>query len=526
MKDDQGITDVVESLAGKINTIEKNITRLNKKFDENNILFEGIPELLSQIESRLNKVEDDLTFGTPPNESEIIIHIGDDGVIIPPVPSDEPWRSWDVELARPSSVEHRLEILEDKTCLLDNLPTDDDFNDFLLKLKNLEKKVSEKNRMPKPFLEILKRVKSAKRIDSKLQKIPLTHSLKAEDLVNLLQAKDFYISLKTAHEIISSLETHRLLVLEGAPGTGKTTLAGLLPRFFFPDYTYDLYTLASVHPLWSENNSIGGMCKIGEHFGPKLGKITEAVLNSIENNGCHWLVLDEINRGDVNSYLSPLLAGMNIRDGFITHDYINLFESSKAEEKILMPGRFRIIGTMNNVDKDQLFEFNAALRERTRFVKIDHPSEEEERKLIDKLILPEVIDEIISQSIILDRDKVEQHINSILDQFFIFVKRIRKISNNKPKSIFQFTDIGTRMVFDLVRSILIDAIYDSRNNNQLLSNRTIEIIDKSVANVFIERFPVQNLDLYQTMLLKVFNDEKFIMTKLALENKIEKLRFY
>src|SRR5262245_24572193 len=121
---------------------------------------------------------------------------------------------------------------------------------------------------------------------------------------------------------------------------------------------------------------------IKDRFATHLGWLSEAAIKCIESKGNHWLILDEINRGDISALLAPALDAFTPNEpGFIVHP--NLFtENEDQTGQIPLPSSFRLIGTMNSFDNDVLFDFTHALNRRIGFVRIPPLLDRDEQVLI------------------------------------------------------------------------------------------------------------------------------------------------
>ena len=117
------------------------------------------------------------------------------------------------------------------------------------------------------------------------------------------------------------------------------------------------------------------------------GKFLEAISED------KWLIIDEINRADIDKAFGPLftvLSGQDVELPYkINNNSIKIcnwdnnfskFEESKSTYYI---GRnWRIIGTMNIADKDSLFDLSYAFMRRFMFVDVDLPLKEDYLNLI------------------------------------------------------------------------------------------------------------------------------------------------
>ncbi|QCT04860.1 hypothetical protein E6C60_4155 [Paenibacillus algicola] len=95
--------------------------------------------------------------------------------------------------------------------------------------------------------------------------------------------------------------------------------------------------------------------------------------NNKDNFQAAWCVIDEMNRCDIDKAFGDLFTALS--SGDIENKRINLpFMQLDNEKHLYVPGRFRLIGTINTYDKDFIQDFSVALSRRFRFFPIDIPA--------------------------------------------------------------------------------------------------------------------------------------------------------
>jgi DNA polymerase III delta prime subunit len=213
--------------------------------------------------------------------------------------------------------------------------------------------------------------------------------LTAEAVRNELPA--FALPQAVFDEAVTALRSGKHLLLSGPPGTGKSTVATAICRAVV-DEQFDVATATAD---WTTFDTIGGYLPRADgtlRFEPGI------VLRALERS--HWLVIDELNRADIDKAFGPLftlLAGtgaeappavvLPYRDKEGKSIRVNWSESASADggPYALTPS-WRLIGTLNRSDKASLFQLSFAFLRRFAIIDIPLPSRADYAALFDVAI--------------------------------------------------------------------------------------------------------------------------------------------
>jgi 5-methylcytosine-specific restriction enzyme B len=182
---------------------------------------------------------------------------------------------------------------------------------------------------------------------------------------------------RAARRALAALQAGMHVVLTGAPGTGKTSLAKLLF-----DRVGLSYTIAPATDQWTTFETIGGYFPQPES-GEGLDFMPGIVVSAIEDGRC--LVIDELNRADIDKAfgeLFTLLSGSPVslpyrkRDGASFKKLRIVWDAGTSDADVheyVVPPWWRIIGTMNDADKASLKRLSLAFVRRFAFVPLEVP---------------------------------------------------------------------------------------------------------------------------------------------------------
>lgn len=310
------------------------------------------------------------------------------------------------------------------------------------------------------------------------------------------------------------------VILQGPPGTGKTTLAKIICEVFDVAYTE-----ATANSDWTTYDSIGGLQPVANDDGAEIivgknGYVVSSILDCCEkivrneNEGAtqqgSWLILDELNRCEIDKVFGDLFTALGT-DSPSAERSINLwYQKDKNKKKVYIPNRFRIIGAMNNVDKNFVTDISQGLSRRFTFIDILPPEENyfdkesENAKQNAKTRVTEKIktygDIIIDDTFVNSLEAIDEY-KSAEKVMKNFMKKIRYVHAGDDSYLGMM--IGTAQLIDLYESTYISMIVSDIFEVEGKENLIKDIIDTTLASRIIPQldgFDFNRLSLfYETL---------------------------
>ena len=195
-------------------------------------------------------------------------------------------------------------------------------------------------------------------------------------------ANELWLDARFLQNIQTLLEDKLQVIFQGPPGTGKTYVAQKLAEHLAG--SDERVTLVQFHPSYAYEDFVQGfrpaLVNGQPGFELRKGPLLRAAKRAQEDEHAkHFLVINEINRGNLAKVFGELYFLLEYRDKEMDLQY------SKQGERFKLPENLYIIGTMNTADRS-IALVDLALRRRFYFVEF-HPDEEPVKGVLRRWLL-------------------------------------------------------------------------------------------------------------------------------------------
>jgi MoxR-like ATPase len=205
-----------------------------------------------------------------------------------------------------------------------------------------------------------------------------TGGVKPGEIVKMPPVEDLFgVDPAVYRQIEAALNSGKQhLMFYGPPGTGKTTLARRVANVL----NGRNWTLITGSADWSSQDIIGG-------YQPISGGAVKFFKGVLLRDFDRPLVIDELNRCDIDKVIGPLftvLSGhsttlpyrLNAEDPESPQYVILPTDKSDPAEHEMSPGpAWRLIATINSIDKASLYQMSYALSRRFGWIYVDAPKD-------------------------------------------------------------------------------------------------------------------------------------------------------
>ncbi|SMC18804.1 MoxR-like ATPase [Clostridium acidisoli DSM 12555] len=284
-------------------------------------------------------------------------------------------------------------------------------------------------------------------------------------------------------EIVSAIAAGKHILLYGPPGTGKTMIASRISEVF--ECNSRVFT---ANAEWTADDTVGGYTfsmnqqTERERIEPSNGYVTDVVLECNKNASKKfyekdykyrgsWIVIDELNRAKMDFAFGALFTALDKDYSVLNLPQYNMYKNEKS--KIFIPNTFRLVGTINNFDKNFLFKFSYALSRRFAHIYVGVPIESEFENEINS-ILRKIKNELIKEYSVLESEISDMKV----EDGVVKVKELASyLRGYGTKS--KLRDIGTALLIDTLRLYFIQKYVTK------LSNDVNNMIDIAISSIII-----------------------------------------
>lgn len=225
-----------------------------------------------------------------------------------------------------------------------------------------------------------------------------------EDVV----AAGVFLTEAQIHQMLERLRTKKAMILQGAPGVGKTFIARKLAYALMAEVNNNRLEMVQFHQSYSYDDFVRG-------YRPTPGQAGSfALQNGVFYEFCqkaaqdpdreYVFIIDEINRGNLSLIFGELL--MLIEGDKRGPEFaVPLVYRTPDEPRFFIPANVYVIGLMNIADRS-LAMVDYALRRRFVFITLypQYESQLFQQWLLDRLMPPETVELITARMNALNRE--------------------------------------------------------------------------------------------------------------------------
>ena len=236
-----------------------------------------------------------------------------------------------------------------------------------------------------------------------------------------------------------------------------------------------------------------------------------------------WLILDELNRCEIDKVFGELFTVFG-SDSLSAQKSIRLwYEKDENKKRIYIPNRYRIIGAINNIDKNFVYDISQGLSRRFTFIEILPPEEE---------YFEEEVKNAKNQSQKRVSEKISEYGGTVIDDSYYeninrnaafataegnlkeLIRHIRYAKEND--SSYLGLPIGTAQIIDVFETAYITFIMGEYDIAEMKKDGVIAVFDSVIASRIIPQmdgFDYMKLNSFYTAISEKQDFSGFQKTK-------------
>lgn len=189
----------------------------------------------------------------------------------------------------------------------------------------------------------------------------------------------------------TALQEKKNIILQGAPGVGKTFMAKRLAYSIMGEKDASRVKMIQFHQSYSYEDFVAGYRPTETGFRLEYGPFYDSCMQALKSSEPYFFIIDEINRGNVSRIFGELL--MLIEEDK-RGETLNLLYMG---EEFQVPDNLYIIGLMNTADRS-LAIIDYALRRRFAFYTVwpafESPLFKEKMRKYENTALPQLLETV------------------------------------------------------------------------------------------------------------------------------------
>lgn len=222
---------------------------------------------------------------------------------------------------------------------------------------------------------------------------------------------DVFVDKDQIIEALDRIRSKKNLILQGAPGVGKTFIARKLAYALLKEKANDRIEMIQFHQTFSYEDFVRGYRPCSEKSG--AFELQDAIFHRFckraqdDPDRDYVFIIDEINRGNLSQIFGELL--MLIEGDKRGPDFsVPLVYQKAGEARFFVPGNVHLIGLMNVADRS-LAIVDYALRRRFAFMTLipQYASPVFRQWLLERQMKPELVDLLVSRMVSLNQQIAE-----------------------------------------------------------------------------------------------------------------------